>query len=181
MPKQDLEGHRGIGGGSIPIALRMADESRSTWKRINLLRTRRIAQRAVDVLVSAALLVLTFPVLLLSALAIRLEGPGPVFCSTAHVGHHGRPFLVWSLRTEAAASGASDLAGRVTIGQLVWFIRISQIPVLFSVALGDMTLVGPCPEPVLERRFVLTQREYRRFATAKPGLSGWMSHSDFIE
>jgi lipopolysaccharide/colanic/teichoic acid biosynthesis glycosyltransferase len=135
--------------------------------------------RAVDVVLSAILLVLTAPLQAAAALAIRLESPGPVFYRQRRVGRHGRPFELWKLRTmvpgaESMGAGIYVLEGdpRITrVGRLLRRFSFDELPNLVNVLRGDMAMVGPRPT-VQEQVDRYTERQRRRLEV-KPGITGW--------
>jgi exopolysaccharide biosynthesis polyprenyl glycosylphosphotransferase len=138
-------------------------------------------KRLGDVLVSGLLLTLTAPLLLLAALLIRLEDRGPVFYSQVRSGLAGAPFQVWklrSMRVDAEASGA-QWSGRgdpriTRIGQLLRVTRLDELPQLWAVLRGQMSLIGPRPErPEIEAELERQIPHYRLRHLIRPGLSGW--------
>ena len=182
MCKQDVASRSYIRRASVSAVLHTDNGPASCQKRKALLQFKKSGQRAADILAATALIILTLPLLMLAALAIKLESSGSIFVGTPYLGVFGEPFLCWSLRTEEAADGVPGASGHVIIGHIIWLTRISQIPVLFSVVLGDMTLLGPCPEPLLRSMQTLptTGKGHRR-TTAKPGLSGWLKGLEATE
>ena len=143
---------------------------------------RTVVKRLFDVVCALILLVLASPVILITGLLILLESGGPVLYLQERVGLNGRLFNVIkfrSMRTDAEQDGqprwASARDERVTrVGRLIRKLRIDELPQLFSVLNGDMSLVGPRPErPYFVDR--LTQ-EIPYFAvrqSVKPGVTGW--------
>ena len=135
--------------------------------------------RAVDVALSATLLVLTLPLLALAALAIRLESRGPVFYRQLRVGRRGEPFELWKLRTmvpgaESMGAGLYVLEGdpRITrTGRLLRRFSLDELPNLVNVLKGEMAIVGPRPT-VQEQVDRYTDRQRRRLEV-KPGITGW--------
>jgi lipopolysaccharide/colanic/teichoic acid biosynthesis glycosyltransferase len=135
--------------------------------------------RALDVLISATLLVLTSPLLAIAALAIRLESRGPVFYRQLRVGRDGEPFELWKLRTmvpgaESMGAGLYVLEGdpRITrTGRLLRRFSLDELPNLVNVLKGDMAIVGPRPT-VQEQVDRYTDRQRRRLEV-KPGITGW--------
>jgi lipopolysaccharide/colanic/teichoic acid biosynthesis glycosyltransferase len=135
--------------------------------------------RALDVVLSAALLVVTSPLLALAALAIRLESRGPVFYRQRRVGRGGEPFELWKLRTmvpgaESIGAGLYVLEGdpRITrTGRLLRRFSLDELPNLVNVLKGDMAIVGPRPT-VQEQVDRYTDRQRRRLEV-KPGITGW--------
>ena len=136
-------------------------------------------KRVLDVVLAGALLVITSPVLALSALAIRLESGGPVFYRQLRVGKDGGQFELWKLRTmvpgaEAMGAGIYVLEGdaRITrVGRLLRRFSLDELPNLVNVLKGDMAIVGPRPT-VQEQVDRYTDRQRRRLEV-KPGITGW--------
>jgi sugar transferase (PEP-CTERM system associated) len=139
-------------------------------------------KRAFDLVCSAVLLVVSAPAMLLAALAVKLESPGPVFYRQERVGLNGVPFMVTkfrSMRNDAEKDGrpvwATKNDARVTrVGKFIRKTRIDELPQLFNVLRGDMSLVGPRPE----RAFFVEQliQKIPYFAvrhSVKPGVTGW--------
>jgi len=135
--------------------------------------------RALDVALSAALLLITSPLLALAAIVIRLESRGPVFYRQLRVGRAGEPFQLWKLRTmvpgaESMGAGLYVLEGdpRITrTGRLLRRFSLDELPNLVNVLKGDMAIVGPRPT-VQEQVDRYTDRQRRRLEV-KPGITGW--------
>ncbi len=140
-------------------------------------------KRALDVVASLGLLAVTWPVLLLAMLAIKLEDGwrAPVFYRQVRVGLQGQPFAVLklrSMRTDAEKAGAQwAVKGdtRVTrVGQFCRLTRIDELPQIINVLRGDMAFVGPRPErPTFVERFGEMIPYYRERHCMKPGITGW--------
>jgi Bacterial sugar transferase len=112
-----------------------------------------LMKRSFDVTVSLVFLVVTAPVILATALAIRLEGPGPIFYLQERVGLHGRRFSLMKFRSmsvNAESDGPRWAAAndqRITrIGAFIRKTRIDEIPQVINVLKGDMSFIGPRPE-----------------------------------
>jgi exopolysaccharide biosynthesis polyprenyl glycosylphosphotransferase len=138
-------------------------------------------KRVFDVAASAAMLVLSLPILLPAALAVVATSRGGVLYRQERVGKDGRPFQLWKLRTmRRGAEGpegevlSSPGDPRVTpIGRWLRALRVDEIPQLWNVIAGDMSLVGPRPErPEFTRRFAESVSGYRLRLSARPGLTG---------
>jgi len=138
-----------------------------------------LIRRAVDIAVSSLVLALSAPVLVLASLAIRIESPGPVLYRQRRVGLNGRPFDVIKLRT--MVDGAEHLGAglavnvddsRITrVGALLRRTSLDELPNLFNVLRGEMSLIGPRPTlPVQVQQY--TERQRGRLAI-KPGITGW--------
>jgi exopolysaccharide biosynthesis polyprenyl glycosylphosphotransferase len=139
-------------------------------------------KRGLDLVASIVLLVLTLPLMLMTALAIKLESPGPLLYRQERVGLHGTPFTVFkfrSMRNDAEAGGTPQWASkgdaRVTrIGALIRPTRIDELPQLFNVLRGDMSLVGPRPErPHFVEQLAAAIPFYEQRSRVKPGITGW--------
>jgi lipopolysaccharide/colanic/teichoic acid biosynthesis glycosyltransferase len=135
--------------------------------------------RALDLVLSSALLALSSPFLAAAALAIRLESRGPAFYRQRRVGKDGAPFELWKLRTmvpgaEAMGAGIYVLEGdpRITrVGRLLRRLSLDELPNLINVVKGDMAIVGPRPT-IQEQVDRYTERQRRRLEV-KPGITGW--------
>jgi lipopolysaccharide/colanic/teichoic acid biosynthesis glycosyltransferase len=138
-----------------------------------------VIRRTLDIVVSALALALSAPILILAAVAIRLESRGPVIYRQRRVGLHGAAFDVYKLRTmvdgaEHIGSGLRINAGdeRITrVGALLRRTSLDELPNLFNVLRGDMSLIGPRPT-IPEQVAQYTPRQRERLAV-KPGLTGW--------
>ena len=130
-------------------------------------------------MLAAALFVLTLPLLVLAAVAIRLESRGPVFYRQLRVGRDGEPFELWKLRTmvpgaESMGAGIYVLEGDPRITRMGRFLRrfsLDELPNLVNVLKGEMAIVGPRPT-VQEQVDRYTDRQRRRLEV-KPGITGW--------
>jgi lipopolysaccharide/colanic/teichoic acid biosynthesis glycosyltransferase len=136
-------------------------------------------RRVFDVLVSAAVLALTSPVVALAILAIRLESKGHPIYRQRRIGQHGAAFDVLKLRT--MVSGAEKMGAglavddgdtRITrVGALLRRTSIDELPNLVNVLRGEMSIIGPRPTvPVQVAQY--TDRQRGRLAL-KPGITGW--------
>jgi sugar transferase (PEP-CTERM system associated) len=139
-------------------------------------------KRALDFALSAAGLLLTAPIMILSALAIRLDSRGPVFFRQKRIGKHGREFTLFKFRTmradaerETGPIWARVNDERITrIGGLLRKCRIDELPQLWNVLRGEMSFVGPRPErPFFVEELEGSVRLYRQRLTVKPGITGW--------
>jgi sugar transferase (PEP-CTERM system associated) len=141
-----------------------------------------ISKRLFDVAASTLLLALSSPILLVTALLIKLTSPGPVFYRQERVGQLGRSFDVIkfrSMRVDAEKDGTPQWAQaqdpRVTpIGRVIRATRIDEIPQIFCVLKGDMSFVGPRPErPFFVQDLAAQIPFYNERHVVKPGITGW--------
>jgi exopolysaccharide biosynthesis polyprenyl glycosylphosphotransferase len=139
-------------------------------------------QRLLDVTLSTGLLLLTLPLMLLTALAIKLESRGPVFYTQERVGKSGRSFMLRKFRSmsvHAEATGTPIWAAkndpRVTkVGRFIRRTRIDELPQALNVLTGDMSFIGPRPErPHFVSRLAEIIPNYSDRACVKPGITGW--------
>lgn len=138
-------------------------------------------KRAADLLLAALLILVTAPLLLLAAMLIWLQDHGPVMYSQTRSGWFGQPFFVYKLRTmtveqENAPAQWTELGDqRITpIGFWLRRVRLDELPQLWNVLNGTMSLIGPRPErPEHEYELEKQIAHYRKRHWMKPGLSGW--------
>ena len=138
-------------------------------------------QRCLDILVSCfGILVGAIPSLVI-AIAIKIDSPGPVFYAQKRVGKKGKVFQMIKFRTmcENAESGTGPVWAlkedpRVTrVGTVLRKLRLDEVPQLFNILKGDMTLVGPRPErPELVYQFTQYMPAFDRRHDVKPGIAG---------
>ncbi len=141
----------------------------------------RRLKRALDVLISLLLLIPAAPIMLITAIIVRLESPGPVIYKQDRVGLFEKEFTVYkfrSMRADAEKNGAvwaSAKDARVTkFGKFIRKVRIDELPQIWNILKGDMSFIGPRPERMA---FVTKLKEtipyYSLRHTVKPGLTGW--------
>jgi sugar transferase (PEP-CTERM system associated) len=146
-------------------------------------RTRDVAyQRIINGLIAGVGIVLSFPIMLLTALAVRLSSPGPILYRQVRVGLEGQLFTVYkfrSMRADAEAGTGAVWAQRddprvTSVGRIIRRIRFDELPQLFNVIKGEMAIVGPRPE---RPEFVKALSEqipyYRQRHCVRPGITGW--------
>jgi lipopolysaccharide/colanic/teichoic acid biosynthesis glycosyltransferase len=132
------------------------------------------SKRLVDLAAAAVGLLLLSPLLAAAAVAVKLSSPGPVLFRQERVGRYGRPFRIDKFRSmRVNATGPSVTAGgdaRITrVGRLLRRTKLDELPQLWNVLVGDMSLVGPRPEV---RRFVdRFPADYARILSIRPGIT----------
>ena len=145
---------------------------------------RDVMKRLFDIVASVAILAITWPFMLLAALAIKIEdGPrAPVFYRQVRTGFLGAPFDVLKFRSmsvdaekEGVARWATENDSRVTrVGQLIRKTRVDELPQILNVLRGDMSFVGPRPErPQFVEQLIESIPYYRERHAVKPGITGW--------
>ena len=139
-------------------------------------------QQLVSTIVCLLVLPIALPLIGLAAIAIKLTSPGPVFYKQERVGKDGHPFAMMKLRTmkqnaekETGAVWASRNDPRVTpVGRVLRQTRLDELPQLFNVLRGDMSLIGPRPERlrfVEEFKQIMPMYDLRH--SVRPGITGW--------
>lgn len=186
--EQSVYGQKNLPGAVGPgstLALIDTDPERDTdilLSAKNMPRSYRVWQMTMDILFAlcgSLALVLMLPLI---ALLIVLDSPGPVFYSQERIGYHGKPFRIFKFRTMYAraedpgqAIWANKQDKRITrSGRVMRAIHLDELPQVFNILRGEMSLIGPRPEreafiSELERQIPL----YRYRLTVKPGLTGW--------
>ncbi len=141
----------------------------------------RIVKRLCDMVLACGFFAVLWPLMLLTAIAVRLESPGPVLYHQLRVGYNGRIFRIYKFRSmrqdaeKAGAQWATKNDSRITrVGAFIRNTRLDELPQLFNVVSGSMSFVGPRPE----RPEFVTELEqqipfYGLRHKVKPGLMGW--------
>jgi len=145
-------------------------------------RVRRFIKYALDLILSIILLVIFLPVIIITAVLIKIDSRGQVFFSQERVGKDKKLYKIYKFRSmatdaekQSGPTWADENDNRITrIGKFIRKWRIDEIPQLWNVLKGDMSFVGPRPE----RDFFVKKLEgiipyYRERFTVKPGISGW--------
>ena len=142
----------------------LIDDLRPSWlifsDGFRVSRATRWIKRGIDLILSFVLAVLSFPLMVLTALAVRLESSGPVLYCQERVGENGRTFTLCkfrSMRTDAEKGGtpiwATDGDDRITrVGRFIRKTRLDELPQLWNVLRGDMSFVGPAARAAVLRR-----------------------------
>ena len=157
-----------------PSSLIFADGSR-------LRRTYKRVRGLADAVFALLGLVLSMPLMALTAIAIRLESRGPVFYTQERVGAHNRTFNIIKFRSmviDAEKDGpvwAGECDARVTrVGRVIRKLRIDELPQFINVLRGEMSFIGPRPErPIFVSELERTIPYYSQRHLLKPGLTGW--------
>jgi sugar transferase (PEP-CTERM system associated) len=145
-------------------------------------RTTAALKRAGDIVFSLAGLILSLPIMVLVAAAIRLDSAGPIFYRQTRVGYRGRRFELLkfrSMRTDAEAHSGAQWSviddPRVTrVGGLIRSLRLDELPQFINVLRGEMSLVGPRPErPFFTEQLREQIAYYDERHSVRPGITGW--------
>lgn len=139
------------------------------------------SKRCFDVAAALSLLVFLAPLLVLAAVAIRLDSRGPILYRQRRIGRRGREFEIYkfrSMRTDAEKDGARWAAAdddRITrVGRFIRRTRIDEIPQAINILRGEMSFVGPRPErPEFVRLLEKEIPHYHERHLVKPGITGW--------
>ncbi|MGG7605418.1 TIGR03013 family XrtA/PEP-CTERM system glycosyltransferase [Massilia sp. BKSP1R2A-1] len=143
---------------------------------------RTFMKRTFDLVCSTLILLMTFPLMLLAALLVKMEDRGPVFYSQERVGKDGKTFFVHkfrSMRVDAEKAGKPQWAAqndpRVTrFGNFMRKTRIDELPQILNVFKGEMSFVGPRPErPYFVEQLIEVVPYYNVRHSVKPGITGW--------
>jgi lipopolysaccharide/colanic/teichoic acid biosynthesis glycosyltransferase len=135
--------------------------------------------RAADVALAGTAIVLASPLLGIAALAVKLEGGGPILYRQTRVGEGGRDFELLKLRTmvvgaESIGAGYAVDAGDARItraGRVLRRLSLDELPQLWNVVRGDMSVIGP--RPTLRYQVERYDERQRRRLDVKPGITGW--------
>jgi undecaprenyl phosphate N,N'-diacetylbacillosamine 1-phosphate transferase len=136
-------------------------------------------KRLLDIVVSMAALVILLPLLVVIALAIKIDNPGPVFFRQERAGVRGQPFKIFKFRTmivgaekKGAGVFVEDNDPRITmVGNLLRKISLDELPQLINIFKGEMSLVGP--RPTLPYQVENYDQRQRGRLEVKPGITGW--------
>lgn len=141
-----------------------------------------VAKRIVDIVGSLFGILLTSPVMLVCAILIKITSPGPVIFKQERVGLHNKPFYMYKFRSMAVQSAKEEKKAwtvrndpRVTgVGKILRRTSLDELPQLFNILKGDMSLVGPRPErPLFVEKFKEEIPRYMVKHQVRPGLTGW--------
>lgn len=182
----------------LPVAARLLPDLRvrsltnSTWSSRNrafaievqtapLSGTQRFAKRVTDIVASSLALIFFLPIMAFTAVAIKLDSPGPVIFRQTRRGFNGKTFVIFKFRTMTVQENGTTVVQatrddiRVTpIGGLLRSLSIDELPQFLNVLRGDMSLVGPRPHALAHDNYfetILSDYAFRRHV--KPGITGW--------
>jgi len=158
--------------GGLPL-LTIRDVALRGWKLT--------LKRGVDIALSSTFLLFASPIMMLTAIAIKLDSPGPVFFVQERMGLDAKPFKMLkfrSMRQDAEAQGpgwtTKNDPRRTRIGSLIRKTSIDELPQFINVLMGDMSLVGPRPEqPAYVEQFRQSIPRYMDRHREKAGITGW--------
>ena len=139
-----------------------------------------ILKRAMDIILALVMLIALSPLMLLCAVGVKLSSPGPVLFRQQRVGKGKKRFTMYKFRS-LVVNGASDTAWsqktdtrRTNFGAWIRHFSLDELPQLFNVLLGDMSLIGPRPElPAFVNRFKEEIPLYMVRHQVRPGITGW--------
>src|SRR5439155_23304893 len=139
------------------------------------------AKVAVDFCLALVILILALPVFVLAALAVKLTSRGPIFYCQTRTGKGGRPYTIYKIRSmrhdcESKTGACWSLPGDSRITLVGYFLRhthVDELPQLWNVIRGDMSLVGPRPErPEFVGKLAAVFPDYHKRLAVRPGVSG---------
>jgi Undecaprenyl-phosphate glucose phosphotransferase len=156
-------------------------------KRAPLTRMEQVFKRVLDALIGSLVIILLAPMMALIAIFIKFDSRGPILFMQTRNGFNGRPFRIWKFRTMFVLEDGPTVRQatrddpRVTrLGRLLRRANIDELPQLFNVIAGDMSLVGPRPHPLAlnsEYENIIANYAFRHHV--KPGLTGWAQVNGF--
>lgn len=140
-----------------------------------------VFQRIMDIFLALIGLIIGIPLIIVFGIAIVLETPGGIFYTQERLGKNGRTFKIYKLRSMVSnaekngAQWADKNDSRITkVGSFIRKTRIDEIPQLFNVIKGDMSIIGPRPErPIFTEKFNKEIPGFVNRLQVKPGITGW--------
>ena len=130
-------------------------------------QTRQIIKRLFDVVFSAFCIFTLMPLILLIALCIKLDSPGPIFYRSKFVGQNGILFETYRFRTKTINNDGTKVT---RLGQILRRFLLDELPILYNVLVGEMSIVGPRPfNPIYTEKYLNSKKQ---ILSIKPGLTG---------
>ena len=135
-----------------------------------------------DYIIAIIAIVITSPIMIVTAIAIKLTSPGPIIFKQERIGHNSKPFMMYKFRSmkvqdpneEKSEWTTKDDPRKTLVGNFIRKTSIDELPQFFNVLKGDMSVVGPRPErPYFVEQFKETVPKYMVKHQVKPGLTGW--------
>ncbi|WP_458454567.1 undecaprenyl-phosphate glucose phosphotransferase [Methanobrevibacter sp.] len=142
----------------------------------------RFLKYTSDYIISIIAIIITSPIMIVTAIAIKLTSPGPIIFKQERMGYNGRTFMMYKFRSmkvqdpneEKSEWTTRDDPRKTKVGDLIRKTSIDELPQFFNVLKGDMSVVGPRPErPFFVEQFKETIPKYMVKHQVKPGLTGW--------
>lgn len=125
----------------------------------------RFLKRLFDLLFSAVILIIASPIMLLVAIGIKLDSPGPVIFAGKRIGRDGKPFDHYRFRTRTM-----DAVRHTRFGRFIGNLSLDDLPTFWNVIKGDLNLIGP--RPALLEEADLADPAWQKVLSVKPGLTG---------
>ena len=135
-----------------------------------------------DILISVIAIIVTSPIMLVTAIAIKIESPGPIIFKQERIGYKRKPFMMYKFRSMKVQNEEEEMTGWTTpndsrktrVGSFIRKTSIDELPQFFNVLKGDMSVVGPRPErPYFVDKFRKEIPKYMVKHQVRPGLTGW--------
>ncbi len=148
----------------------------------------RVIKRLIDIVGSIVCIILFSPVMLIVAILVKLSSPGPIIFTQERIGLHNKPFNMYKFRSMGVQSKSKEKSQwttsndpRVTkVGKVIRKTSIDELPQLFNVLKGDMSLIGPRPErPFFVEKFQEEIPRYMIKHQVRPGMTGWAQINGF--
>lgn len=138
-----------------------------------------IAKRTLDIIIASLGLIILSPVLLITAILIKLESKGPIIFKQLRAGKDSNPFYIYkfrSMRIDAPNKSTNEFKNAedfiTKIGKVIRKTSIDELPQLFNILKGDMSIVGPRPVILKEKDLIQLRKEYN-VDSLLPGITGW--------
>ena len=135
-----------------------------------------------DYVIAIIAIIITSPIMIVTAIAIKITSPGPIIFKQERIGHYSKPFMMYKFRSmrvqnpkdEKSEWTTRDDPRKTRVGDFIRRTSIDELPQFFNVLKGDMSVVGPRPErPYFVEQFKETIPKYMVKHQVKPGLTGW--------